>query len=374
MSGTRAAILARVSTAEQYQDNKVSIPDQIEACRAEIRRRGWVEHDVYPDVCSGATLDRPELGKILAEAAAGRIQVVVATRVDRVARDLLDLLILERDLREHGIALVLTEFPVDTTTDLGRFSLQQMGAAAELERSMIRSRTLAGRRGSVDRGGWPGGDPPYGFQVEHTIIGRHTDKRLAHNPAEVQVIERMVEMLLAEALPEGQTLTRIADWLNAHGYPPRKAARWTSQMVRWTLTRRTLIGELVYAKPQGGATSAGSVRGAAARTTPAASTVRPSSWKSRPSSIRRRSGSSRTCWPRRGCTAAPMTRCTCCPAGSRCPAGAWRTAGTARTATGACTAAPGCDAARATVTNSTPTRSRPPSGRPSPPRSATLTA
>jgi site-specific DNA recombinase len=253
-SGTkRAAILARVSTAEQAEGDKVSIPDQIEACRAEIERRQWVEHAVYPDVCSGATLDRPELGKILAEAAQGRIQVVVATRVDRVARDLLDLLILERDLREHGIALVLTEFPVDTTTDLGRFSLQQMGAAAELERAMIRRRTLDGRRGSVARGGWGGGEPPYGFQVVHTVIGRQVDKRLAHDPAEVEVIGYMVGRLLDyEGLSlEERTPTRIAEWLNAHGYVPRKAPRWTSQLVRWTLRQETLIGRLVYAKPPG---------------------------------------------------------------------------------------------------------------------------
>jgi site-specific DNA recombinase len=248
----RAAILARVSTAEQGTDEKVSIPDQVAACRREIERREWVEHAVYPDICSGATLDRPELGKILAEAAQGNIQVVVATRVDRVARDLLDLLILERDLRSHGIALVLTDFPVDTTTDLGRFSLQQMGAAAELEKNMIRRRTMSGRRGSVAKGGWPGGDPPYGFQVVHTVSGKHVDKRLQHDPAEVEVIGHMVERLLDEGLSlEDRTPTKIAEWLNARGYAPRKAPRWTSSIVRWTLRQETLIGRLVYAKPAG---------------------------------------------------------------------------------------------------------------------------
>ncbi len=254
MSETRAAILARVSTAEQGRDEKVSIPDQVAACRAEIARRQWVEHrnpaskyGVFDDVCSGATLDRPELGKILAEASQGRIQVVVATRVDRVARDLLDLLILERDLRAHGIALVLTDFPVDTSTDLGRFSLQQMGAAAELEKNLILRRTVGGKRGSVAKGGWAGGEPPYGFRVVHTLIGRQVDKRLQHDPAEVEAIRHMVEQLL-----DGRTPAEIAEWLDAHGYAPRKAPRWTSHRVRQTLRHRTLIGELVYAKGPGG--------------------------------------------------------------------------------------------------------------------------
>jgi DNA invertase Pin-like site-specific DNA recombinase len=243
----RAAILARVSSAEQGLEGKVSIPDQVAACRAEIARRGWVEHDVYADVYTGTTLERPELGKILADAAQGNIQAVVATRVDRVARDLLDLLVLERDLRAHQIALVLTDFPVDTTTDLGRFSLQQMGAAAELELALIRRRTVAGKRGAVAKGSWPGGEPPFGFQVAHTIVGKHVDKHLEHNPAEVEATRAMVERLL-----DGQTPAEIARWLGAHGYAPRKAPRWTSQLVRKTLRRRTLIGELVYAKGPSG--------------------------------------------------------------------------------------------------------------------------
>jgi site-specific DNA recombinase len=243
----RAAILARVSSAEQGQEEKVSIPDQVAACRAEIARRGWVEHQVYADVYTGTTLERPELGKILADAARGNIQAVVATRVDRVARDLLDLLVLERDLSSHQIALVLTDFPVDTTTDLGRFSLQQMGAAAELELALIRRRTVAGKRGAVAKGAWPGGEPPYGFQVAHSIVGKHVDKRLEHNPAEVEAVKAMVERLL-----DGQAPAEIARWLDAHGYAPRKASRWTSQLIRKTLRRRTLIGELVYAKAPGG--------------------------------------------------------------------------------------------------------------------------
>jgi site-specific DNA recombinase len=111
---------------------------------------------------------------------------------------------------------------------------------------------MDGKRGSVATGGWPGGEPPYGFQVVHTIMGRHTDKRLAVNPDEQAVIHRMARELLAEEIPEGETLTRIATRLNVDEIKPRKGERWTSQMVRWTLSRRTLIGELVFAKAEGG--------------------------------------------------------------------------------------------------------------------------
>jgi DNA invertase Pin-like site-specific DNA recombinase len=259
MNEIRAAILARVSSAEQGRDEKVSIPNQIAACRAEIRRRCWIEYgdpdtgEPFIDICSGAILDRPKLGKILAAAAQGRIQAVVALRTDRVARDTLELLLLERELRDqYRIQLVLVEFPVDLGDPQGRAAFQMQGVWAELERSLIRKRTLDGKRGSVAQGGWTGGEPPYGFQVVHTITGRHTDKRLEHAPDEVEAIRAMVELLLAEALPEPQTLSRIADWLNAHDHQPRKAPRWTSSMVRWTLTRRTLLGELVFAKAQGG--------------------------------------------------------------------------------------------------------------------------
>jgi DNA invertase Pin-like site-specific DNA recombinase len=143
-SETRAAILARVSTREQAEDEKVSIPNQIKAGRGLIVRRGWVEHlnpdtgKPFIDICSGATLDRPDLGKILVEAAKGLVHVVVALRTDRVARDLLELLLLERDLREqYGVQLVLVEFPVDLADPQGRAAFQMQGAFAELERAMI---------------------------------------------------------------------------------------------------------------------------------------------------------------------------------------------------------------------------------------------
>jgi DNA invertase Pin-like site-specific DNA recombinase len=235
-----AIVMARVSTAEQARDDRVSLPDQLAKGRAEVTRRDWVLHDTATDVFTGTTSDRPELTKIMAAARAGDIQAIVFTKVDRLARDLRDLLNIEAELARHGVAIVATDQPIDTSTPYGRMAFQQLGSFAEFERTMILERMVNGQRSKARKGGWPGGSPPFGFR----IVGVRETAKLEHDPDEVEVINTAVALLLEN----GKTLSECADTLNAHGYRPRKAARWDGVRVRWVLSNPALVGELAFAK------------------------------------------------------------------------------------------------------------------------------
>ena len=137
----RAALYVRVSTDGQTVDN------QRLALEAVCEQRGWQVVQVYADNgISGAKgrKQRPGLDALLKDASRGRFNVVLAWALDRLGRSLLDLLDTLSELETVGVALVLHQQAIDTTTAAGRMFFQVTGAFAEFERAMIRSRVKAG--------------------------------------------------------------------------------------------------------------------------------------------------------------------------------------------------------------------------------------
>ena len=133
----RAALYVRVSTDGQTVDN------QRLALEAVCEQRGWQVVQVYADNgVSGAKgrNQRPGLDALLKDASRGRFNVVLAWALDRLGRSLLDLLDTLSELETVGVALVLHQQAIDTTTAAGRMFFQVTGAFAEFERPMIRSR------------------------------------------------------------------------------------------------------------------------------------------------------------------------------------------------------------------------------------------
>src|SRR5215469_12581333 len=145
----RAALYLRVSTDGQTVDN------QRIALEAICEQRGWRVVDVYSDNgVSGAKgrHQRPGLDTMLKDAARGRFDVVLAWALDRMGRSLIDLLDTLGELDAASVALVLHQQAIDTTTPAGRMFFQVMGAFAEFERGMIRSRVNAGLARARARG------------------------------------------------------------------------------------------------------------------------------------------------------------------------------------------------------------------------------
>jgi DNA invertase Pin-like site-specific DNA recombinase len=133
---------ARVSTEEQATDAQV---DELGAAGCQI---------VHQEHGSGASRARPVLAKLMREIAAGDVLVVV--RLDRLARSVSHLLAIIEDLDARGAHFRSLRDPIDTSTPQGMFSLQVLGAVAQLERALIAERTKAGMKAARARGRLPG--------------------------------------------------------------------------------------------------------------------------------------------------------------------------------------------------------------------------
>ncbi|MGA3401476.1 MAG: recombinase family protein [Acetobacteraceae bacterium] len=164
----KAALYLRVSTDGQTVDNQRLVLEAI------CEQRGWKVVQIYSDNgVSGAKgrTQRPGLDALLKDAARARFDVVMAWALDRLGRSLLDLLDTLGELESAGVALVLHQQAIDTTTPAGRMFFQVTGAFAEFERAMIRSRVRAGLERAKARGVRLG-RPKTGAKVEAAIRAR----------------------------------------------------------------------------------------------------------------------------------------------------------------------------------------------------------
>jgi DNA invertase Pin-like site-specific DNA recombinase len=145
----RAAIYARVSTANNGQDPSMQTRELREYCE----RRGWKITGQYVDEgISGATDSRPELNRLMADAHRRRFDAVVVWRFDRFARSVSHLLRALETFRSLGVEFVSFSEQMDTSTPTGKMVFTVLGAVAELERSLIAERVKAGLRNARAKG------------------------------------------------------------------------------------------------------------------------------------------------------------------------------------------------------------------------------
>jgi DNA invertase Pin-like site-specific DNA recombinase len=134
----RAAIYARVSTIDQHVEN------QLAELRHYTERRGWTAVEYVDKGVSGAKDCRPALDEPLKAARRRRFDVLVCWRLDRLGRNLRQLILLLDELQALGIAFVTLGEGIDTSTPAGRLQLHILSAIAEFERARIQERVMAG--------------------------------------------------------------------------------------------------------------------------------------------------------------------------------------------------------------------------------------
>jgi DNA invertase Pin-like site-specific DNA recombinase len=145
----RAAIYARVSTANNGQDPTTQTRELKEYCD----HRGWTLVGEYVDVgVSGAKEKRPELDRLMADAHRRRFDAVIVWRFDRMARSVSHLLRVLETFKALGIEFVSFSEQLDTSTPAGKMVFTVLGAVAELERSLIVERVKAGLRNAKAKG------------------------------------------------------------------------------------------------------------------------------------------------------------------------------------------------------------------------------
>jgi site-specific DNA recombinase len=168
----RCAVYTRKSTEEGLDKEFNSLHAQREACEAFIasqRSEGWaLVRDAYDDGgFSGGTLERPALKQLLADIEEGLVDVVVVYRIDRLSRSLMDFSKLVEVFDRAGVTFVSVTQSFNTTTSMGRLTLNILLSFAQFEREVIAERVRDKIRASRQKGMWMGGNVPFGYRVEN---------------------------------------------------------------------------------------------------------------------------------------------------------------------------------------------------------------
>jgi putative DNA-invertase from lambdoid prophage Rac len=144
----RAVIYSRVSTDKQSMDS------QVVELREYCTRRGWPDVREYSDRISGAKFSREGLDALMREIRKGRVDVVVAAKLDRLGRSLPHLAQLISEMTAHRVALVIPAQGIDTSASnpAAQLQLNILCAVAEFEREIIRERVNAGLKAAKARG------------------------------------------------------------------------------------------------------------------------------------------------------------------------------------------------------------------------------
>jgi site-specific DNA recombinase len=206
---TRCAIYTRKSTEEGLEQEFNSLDAQREACGAYIlsqRHEGWSEvPELYDDGgYSGGTMERPALKRLLADIEAGKVDVIVLYKVDRLTRSLADFARIVEVLDKQGASFVSITQSFNTTTSMGRLTLNVLLSFAQFEREVTGERIRDKVAASKAKGMWMGGVVPLGYRV--------CERKLVIDPAEAETV-RMIFKRYAKLGSTGE----LADELQRRG-------------------------------------------------------------------------------------------------------------------------------------------------------------
>ncbi len=189
----RVAIYTRKSTEEGLDQEFNSLDAQRAAVEAFVqsqRGEGWLAlQDHYDDGgFTGANIERPAFQRLMKEVAAGRVDVVAVYKIDRLSRSLLDFVRIMQSFTDHGVTFVSVTQQFNTTTSMGRLTMNLLASFAEFEREVISERTRDKIAATRRKGHYTGGRPILGFDV--------VEKKLVVNPAEAAEVRVMFGIYL----------------------------------------------------------------------------------------------------------------------------------------------------------------------------------
>lgn len=223
----RACVYTRVSTEGQAESG-YSIEEQEVRCKAAIQSKGWECVGVYSDPgISGRTLERPGLKAMQSAIEAGKVDVVVVYKLDRLSRKQRDTMaIIEDYFMAHGVDLVSLNETLDTTTPWGRAMIGILSSFNQMECETITVRTAMGRQAKAMSGGYAGGRPPFGYMS--------VNNELVIDPPRAEIVRKIFEWFD----DYGMTRVGIAARLNEMGYRTRSGGEFAHTTVRHILNNR----------------------------------------------------------------------------------------------------------------------------------------
>jgi site-specific DNA recombinase len=234
----RCAVYTRKSSEEGLEQEFNSLDAQREACEAYVasqKAEGWLPvPDRYDDGgCSGATLERPALRRLMADIEARRIDIVVVYKIDRLSRSLMDFAKLVEVFDRNDVTFVSVTQAFNTTTSMGRLTLNILLSFAQFEREVIGERIRDKFAASRKRGMWMGGFVPMGYDVK--------DRKLVVNAAEAATVQMIFEQFTRIG-----SATKLVRELVARRILNKRGKLIDKGFLYKLLNNRVYIGEAVH--------------------------------------------------------------------------------------------------------------------------------
>lgn len=223
---TKAAIYARVSTAEQAEKG-YSLDTQLEECRRRAGELGAREVEEFvDDGYSGEFIDRPALSRLRARLAGGELARVIVYDPDRLARNLAHQLIVTEEIEKAGAELVFVSVAFEQSPE-GKLFYSIRGAISDYEKEKIKERSLRGKRGKAAKGKIIADAKPFGYTFDRKV------SNYAVNEAEAAMVRQMYAWLVNDRVGTATICKR----LNEQGIPsPRLKKPWIVSAVYRLLT------------------------------------------------------------------------------------------------------------------------------------------
>lgn len=233
----RCAVYTRVSTDAGLEQDFNSLDAQREASEAYIKsqaQEGWrLIRTAYDDGgFSGGSLQRPALQRLLEDVKARLVDVIVVYKVDRLTRSLADFAKLVELFDAHGVSFVSVTQSFNTTTSMGRLTLNVLLSFAQFEREVTGERIRDKVAASKKKGIWMGGPVPLGYRVE--------DRKLVIEPKEAATVRMVFEryLVLGAMIP-------LLTELNTKGFTTRLRELQTGQTIGGVPFTRGPLGNLL---------------------------------------------------------------------------------------------------------------------------------
>ncbi|MDM0700913.1 recombinase family protein [Clostridium perfringens] len=238
------AIYCRVSTEEQSEKG-YSIDEQERLLEEWCKKMGYVIYKCYSDRgISGKNIkDRPALKELLSDAKAGKFDMVISWKINRVSRKLEDVLKIVNLLEKNNITFKSYSEPFETDTPAGRMQFQMMALIGEFERGTIAQNVKMGMIAKAKSGNWCGGRV-----LGYDLVPNNSpeEEKKGKNKLEINEKEAEIVRFIFNEYSKGKGYKAITNKMNKLGYKTKKGNNFSVGSIRDILTNPVYIGEIRY--------------------------------------------------------------------------------------------------------------------------------
>lgn len=217
--------------------DSLSLDAQEQACIKVCENNDW-SYDTYSDSgFSGKNIERPAFTNLMNDIETGKIERVIAYKMDRISRSLLDFAGLVQTFEKHDVKFMSATEQFDTSTPMGRAMVYIIMTFAQLERETIRERIRDSWFHRAKRGIWAGGKTPYGYKSKRKLLEGKMQSILTVDDTQAEYVTLAFNLYIVENM----SIRAVAKEINKYGVPTNERNKWTST------TLRTILNNPIYA-------------------------------------------------------------------------------------------------------------------------------